>query len=116
MRREVHGVSGVSGRDFDSQHGPGGCCANGNSRNCTRRRCRSGELESLRSMGIEESLVRNALISTCRTFRICNVSRALEREEKSGACVFVFGFADRAQGCGSAGDGFCAACCVKCRT
>ncbi len=88
--RVVHGVFGVSGRDFTNRRGPDGCCENGNSRSCMRHRCRSGGLGSLRLMSIEESLVRSALISTCRTFRICNASRVAERRETRAERVFLF--------------------------
>ena len=84
-----HGVSGVSVRGFTNTRGPDGSCASGSFRNCMQRRRRSGGLGSLRLTNIGESLARNALTSTCRTFLIYNALRSAEREEKSER-VFLF--------------------------
>src|SRR5688572_22398014 len=67
--RVVPGVFGGSGREFTLLRGPENYYENGNCRNCTLRLCRSGESGSLQLMVIEESLDRNARISTCLTFR-----------------------------------------------
>ena len=74
---------------FHAQHGRDDCYENGNCRNCTLRQCRSGGLGSLQLMSIEESLDRNARISTCLTFRIYNGSSVAEREQRAER-VFLF--------------------------